>query len=782
MPVLPGARRLRVSPPHDVDDDGAARIIDVDILGHIFEQSITDLERLRNELEGLAEKEGREQHASRRKKEGAFYTPAFITRYIVGQALGKVLDDRFEALRSRHLSEATGTARRVMDHPATYDLGALERTSAPALVRFWEAWQEELVEVRLLDPACGSGAFLIEAFDQLYQAYQRANDRLAELRGRRDLFDLDRRILQNNLYGVDLNGEAVQIARLSLWIKTAQRGKTLTSLDHTIHEGNSLIDDPAVHAKAFDWRAAFPEVFEKGGFDVVVGNPPYVRQEWIAPYKPYFQGAYRAFHGVADLYVYFYELGMRLLRPGGRLSYVVTNKWLKASYGEPLRRYFAAHAWIESVVDFGHAKQIFVDADVFPSIIVARKPDNGPAPETTRVCAIPRELLRISDLSQQIETEGYEIQRNRFTADAWSLEPKGVYDLISKIKGNGVPLSEHVGTKPLMGIKTGLNEAFLIDTPTRKALVDRDPSCAEVIRPYLRGQDIKRWQPDWNDLWMIVLKSSGDHSWPWSDAGDQAEDVFETDVSEPARAMKPLEPALRKRQDKGRFWWELRSCAYWKEFEKPKLIYQDITSCASFSLDNKLRYMNNTVYFLSKSDSFTLCVLNSPIGWWYAWRRAQHGKDEALRYFTTFVEEFPIPSPSTSVRELSERALAQLIEITSHRQNTVDSFLDWINIEYEIANPSTKLQNPIDLDSDALIAEVRKLRGKKNPLSLAAVRNLREEHARTIVPAQELAAETRRLEIEVSDLVNAAYGLTPDEVRLMWETAPPRMPVNPLAD
>ena len=179
-------------------------------------------------------------------------------------------------------------------------------------MRFWEAWQDELAGIRLLDPACGSGAFLIEAFDQLHAANQASNDRLEELRGHRTLFDLDRRILENNLYGVDLNEEAIEICRLSLWIKTAERGKALTSLDHTIRVGNSIVADPALCAKAFDWQAAFPEVFEKGGFDVVVANPPYVRQELLSPIKPYLQSAYKVYHGMADLYVYFYELGLRL--------------------------------------------------------------------------------------------------------------------------------------------------------------------------------------------------------------------------------------------------------------------------------------------------------------------------------------------------------------------------------------------------------------------------------------------------------------------------------------
>ncbi len=219
---------------------------------------------------------------------------------------------------------------------------------------------------------------------------------------------------------MDLNEEAVHIAKLSLWIKTAVPGKVLTSLDHNLRVGNSIVADREIDARAFDWKAEFQEVFGagngSGGFDVVVGNPPYIRQEWLSSIKPYLQSRYAAYHGTADLYVYFYELGMRVLRRGGRLSFVVTNKWLKAAYGEPLRRFFAENAWVESVVDFGHAKQVFEDADVFPSIMVARKPTSGDAPATTRVCAIPRDELRINDLGTQIAQEGFDVERSRLAA------------------------------------------------------------------------------------------------------------------------------------------------------------------------------------------------------------------------------------------------------------------------------------------------------------------------------------------------------------------------------
>lgn len=753
----------------------ASKLIDVDILGHIFEQSITDLERIRNELDALAEGRGQAERASRRKKEGAFYTPAFITRHIVGQTLGQALGDRFEALRQQHAEEAAGTARRALDDPRVYDLPALNNPQRDALVRFWELWQDELAAVRVLDPSCGSGAFLIEAFDQLHQAYQQSNDRLQELRGHQTLFDLDRRILQNNLYGVDLNEEAVQICRLSLWIKTARRGKILTSLDHSIRVGNSVIDDPEVHPRAFDWSTAFPEVFARGGFDVVVGNPPYVRQEWISPLKPFLQGRYQSYHGAADLYVYFYELGMRVLRPGGRLSFIVTNKWLKAAYGEPLRRFFAEETWVESVVDFGHAKQIFPDADVFPSIIVARKPTEEPAPAETRVCVIPREQLRVDDLDVQISQEGFGIKRSRLDREAWSLEPPSVELLIQKLIKIGQPLEAVAGVRPRAGFATGLNEAFVIDSQTREALLAADPECKDIIKPYLRGQDIDRWAARSSDLWLLFARR-GIQIDSYPSVKQHLEKFRERLEPKPSGWSGVHWPGRKP----GTYqWFEIQdSVDYADLFDQPKIIYPDITWRSSFCLDTVGSFGSKTLYFLPTDDRWILAVLNSPIAWWFAWRKALHGKDEALRYHNPFMGSFPLAVPTGHQREQAENWTERITIAVKDNQRTTRDLLDWLKVEHEIEKPSTKLLSPVGLDSDAFAAEVRKVRGRKNPLSVAALRSLREEYARTIVPAQSLAEEARGLERQISDLVNEAYGLTPEEVRLMWETAPPRMPID----
>ena len=303
-------------PADDDDADAAAKLIDVDILGHIFEQSITDLEAAaqRSSTAGPSGRtEPQADAVEAQEGRGVLHAGLHHPLHRRPRPCGRCWPTASSALRPQHASRRPAAVRKRAGRPARLRPGGPDKPRRQtALVAFWEAWQDELATVRILDPACGSGAFLIEAFEQLYAAYQQAQRPPGGTARAPTLFDLDRQILQNNLYGVDLNDEAVEICRLSLWIKTAQRGKVLTSLDHTIRVGNSVVADPAVHPRAFDWQAAFPEVFAAGGFDVVVGNPPYVRQEWIAPIQAVSASSTtRPIDGMADLYVYFYELGLQ---------------------------------------------------------------------------------------------------------------------------------------------------------------------------------------------------------------------------------------------------------------------------------------------------------------------------------------------------------------------------------------------------------------------------------------------------------------------------------------
>lgn len=756
------------------DDQG--QLVDVELLGHIFEQSITDLEQLQAAEDDAAPARG----VARRRREGAFYTPPFITRFIVGDALKPVLDARFAHVRTAERGRAAArktprAALALLDQPAVYDLDRLTDVQRRTLVAFWEAWLAELQTVRLVDPACGSGAFLIEAFDQLFTEYQRAVDHLTALeRQQVRVFDPDRAILQNNLYGVDLNGEAIEIARLSIWIKTAQRGKVLTDLDHNVRPGNSVVDDAAVDHRAFDWRVAFPEVFAQGGFDVVIGNPPYVRAELLdEPVKRYLQGRFRTWHGAADLYTYFYELGLELLRPSGRLSYIVTNKWLKSGYGEPLRGYFAREALLERIIDFGHAP-IFPDADVFPVIVVAAKPDpiHAPAPDaSTEVAIFPREELGRINIPEFLRTHAYSVPSSRFSAEPWSLEPPGVEMLMQKIRAAGVPLREYVGSGPYRGVVTGFNDAFMIDGATRDRLIATDPNSAAIIRPYLRGQDVQRWCAEWDGEWMIFARR-GLHIDSYPSVRDHLQQ-FRADLEPKPRGSIGASPG---RKPGSYQWYEIQDpVEYWELFGSPKIVYQEIQFHPAFCLDRKGYLANNKVFSIPSDDLYLLGVLNSPLLWWHNWRYLPHMKDEALSPAGFRMEQLPIAKPSDQIRAVVEPRGGRLISLTSHRQNTTLELLDWLKMEFGIAKPTQKLQAPQTLSGDEWIAEIKRLRGRAG-LSAAELKRLRAEYEQSVRPMIADRRTADALEREISDAVNAAYGLTPADVELMWKTAPPRMP------
>ncbi len=275
---------------------------------------------------------------------------------------------------------------------------------------------------------------------------------------------------------------------------------------------------------------------------------------------------------------------------------------------------------------------------------------------------------------------------------------------------------------------------------------------------------------------MLALKSSGNHPWPWANAEDQAEAIFAATYPAVHGHLNQFREALLKRQDQGEHWWELRSCAYWGKFDRPKIIYPEITWRAQWCFDESGFYINNTVYILPAENHWILAVMNSPLMWWFAWRNAMHGKDEALRFIREFVQEVPLCRPTDSQRSIVSDTVRRLIDLTGEQHAGRSAVLDWLRVEYNVEKPSQKIQNMAILDADTLIAEVKKARGRTKPLSVAGLKALKDEHLRSIVPLQTLSTEARRLEAQLAELVNAAYGLTAEEVALMWQTAPSRMP------
>ena len=395
-----------------------------------------------------------------------------------------------------------------------------------------------------------------------------------------------------------------------------------------------------------------------------------------------------------------------------------------------------------------------------------------------RVCPIPREQLPGLNLSQYVQEQGYDVPWDGFTANAWSLEPPAVNGLMQKIQERGIPLKDFAGVKPYYGIKTGLNEAFLIDEATRNSLVQADPNCAEIIKPYLRGQDIKRWSPDWNNLWIILLKSSANHNWPWSGSEEaEAEQSFAKSYPSIYHYFLPLKDKIKKRQDQGHYWWELRACAYYDSFHQPKILYQEIQFHPSFSFDIQERYTNNKGFILPTQDLYILAVLNSPLYWWHNWRYLPHMKDEALTPKEELLSCLPVVEPTSYCKSQIENLTRDLIELIQNDQQANYEVLDWLQVEQKIAKLGQKLENFTRLDCDRFLEEVRQRQPKGASFGPKVVKQLREVYNDYAPGIQSRQNQALILENQLSDLVNQAYGLTLEDIDLLWKTAPPRMPI-----
>ncbi len=315
--------------------------ISVNILGHIFEQSLTDLEELQANIENI----NFDKTKSKRKKDGVFYTPEYITRYIVENTLGKMCFEKREELKIVDITSPTNIKK----------LTKAEQQIKDNL----EIYKDWLLNLKILDPACGSGAFLNQALEYLISEHKNLQNDLALMGDLFASYMVEEEILEHNLYGVDINEDAVEIAKLSLWLRTAKRGRPLTKLVDKIKCGNSLIDDKNVVPNAFVWKEEFKEVFEQGGFDIIIGNPPYGAEIIILN------------EDTTESYLLFYKKAIFLLRQKGILGFITPDSWLTNNNAKSLRKMFCEEGSISSLLD---TYKVFDDApDVWCNIPIFHK-------------------------------------------------------------------------------------------------------------------------------------------------------------------------------------------------------------------------------------------------------------------------------------------------------------------------------------------------------------------------------------------------------------------------
>ena len=729
-----------------------------------------DPELLGRVFENLLAAYNPETRQTARKATGSYYTPRHIVDYMVEEALAASLaeksrptDDDIDFWRAR--------VRYLLDYEDAFDdAGELfDPEETENVVR-------AIAGLRVLDPAVGSGAFPMAVLHKLTLALRRLDPgnahweklqkeqaggrageafdvkddraRAEELLDISSTFEVYREsdfgrklyLMQNGIFGVDIQPVACQIAKLRFFISLVVEQDTiddpnrnfgirpLPNLETRFVAANTLLGlgtkkqavlgsdivkatedrlrrlreryfnartreikiwlhdedttlraelarelkslgfghdkaraiaawdpyDQNAHADWFDPKWMFGI---SGGFDVVIGNPPYIRGEKI-PGKARLRAKFGDFYrGTADIFTYFFRTGVEGLRENGLLCFITSNKFMRADYGEPLRVFLKREAPPLFLLDVGRTGTF--DATVRPSVLLAQK---GGRHETLRAATV-RDRDGMTDPGSFMEKSGFDIPVADLAEGGWSLARPALLRLRARIEEAGTPLRDYLKEGLYRGVLTGLNDAFVIDEDTRARLIAEDPRSTELIKPWLRGRDIRRWRAIQPDLHAITIASSANMSWPWSSAHKEADAaaIFKETYPSIYRHLSQFKDKLRKRQDKGRFFWELRACAYYHVFDRPKIVYPEIGRQMRALLDQKGYLTNNKCFIIPADDSYLLALLNSKLLDFY-FRLAMPCLDDPfnsgdMEFRGVFMERVPIAAaePETK-RRLSNLA------------------------------------------------------------------------------------------------------------------------------
>jgi type I restriction-modification system DNA methylase subunit len=698
--------------------------IPADILGQVYEQFLGKVIRLTEGHRAVIEDKPEVKKAG-----GVFYTPTYIVEYIVKNTVGAMLEGRSAA----DFRPTGGASKAVKAGKTSRKTAARSQTPAT---------------LRILDPACGSGSFLLGAYQYLLDwyrdqyvkgdPYQWAKGSQPPLyqsaSGDWRLTSAERkRILLDHIYGVDIDPQAVEVTKLSLLLKVLEgeneqtlgqqlamfHERALPDLGRNIQCGNSLIgpdfyqsqqiglglfeDEERYRINAFDWQSAFPQVFPspggrgargegEGGFDVVIGNPPYIRMEAFKNLKIYLKANYTCHDERSDLYAYFIEQAHKLLDERGRFGMIVSNKFLRANYGRPLREFLSQNASIERIVDFA-GLPVFKGATVRTIVLITALMSNGsqsllysPPLETDIFEAVEAGFLSVEAAINNIV---YEVPKSALRHFAWSFANQEIGDFLSRIKAESQPLVEYCGGQIYMGIKSGLIEAFVIDAQQRKEIIQSNPQADEIIKPFLNGRDVRRYLIEPKDIYLIYTYHG----------------VSIANYPAVEEHLKHFKNRLKNRATRQE-WYELQQPQYnfKAHFEGLKLIFPDIATAPRFALDDKGYYASNTVYFIPGSDLFLLGLLNSKLAYFY-FRivcAGLEGKTETyLRFFGQYLEGFPIAARSSGSPEALK--VSTLVErmLSLHQQLAA----------VKIPSDKTHLQRQIEVTDPQIDALVYQLYG-----------------------------------------------------------------------
>ncbi|MCK9473066.1 N-6 DNA methylase [Sulfurimonas sp.] len=673
--------------------------ISVNILGHIFENSISELEEMSAQL--LDNDFDKKQ--SKRKKDGVFYTPAYITEYIVQNTLCKLCENKRSELNIAEV-EAIANPKK----PTKKEQEAKENLLA---------YKEWLLNLKILDPACGSGAFLNQALEYLLKEHKRLQNDLALMGDLFAVYEVEKEVLEHNLYGVDINEGAVEIARLSLWLRTAKRGRPLTKLANKIKVGNSLISDKTVVPNAFDWHVEFPEVFAQGGFDVVIGNPPY-GAKLSQHEKDYLNKKFETVEYQLDTYTLFMEQAYNLLKINGKLGLIVPSTWLTMFYFKDLRKYLIENTFFENILLFRY--QVFDDVTAETSIITLSK--NKVQNKNIVINHFNNtneiETKPTKTISQNDWLNSYELGFNLlFDGNKLEIINKIIIDTFGLEKFSNVT----VGIKPYQTNK-GTPKQTALDVKSR--VYDANYKIDDTYKNYIVGGSINKF---------MITPSKTD----WLKYGKF--------LAEPRQSLNFFQTKIMVRQTSDK-----------------------IISAVDYEGLLSLNNVHNIVVKndLLKYETLT-CILNSKLmDFYYKFLVPEEGR--------TFAEVKAVNLKRLPIKNMDKdfnqqpfiKKADKMLSLNKNLQETKQNFINELKLE----KLTKKLQNFEELTFDEFITEYTKSLKLKFADKLAE-RNFKQEWQAIFENDKTLACGFKT-EIQINDkeidkMVYELYGLSDDEIKIV---------------
>ena len=726
--------------------------VDVNILGHIFENSLNELDEVKAQLEGTAI----DKSTTKRKKDGVFYTPKYITKYIVENTVGKLCEEKKTALSIIETDYFTDKKRQ-------------KKTIKP-LVEKLKQYRDWLLQLTICDPACGSGAFLNEALNFLITEHGYIDELQAKLFGdAMVLSDVENSILENNLFGVDLNEESVEIAKLSLWLRTAQPNRKLNNLNNNIKCGNSLIDDPEIAGdKAFHWESEFPAVFEKGGFDVVIGNPPYVRKQGLMEHYPemciYYESKYVSATSNYDLYALFMEASYKLINNIGIVSFILPHKFLVSDFGIGIRTFFKDNKAVKNLVHFG-SEIVFKEAATYTCIIDLTKNN--------------KEKVKFKKVNPENLSESFvwdTMSYGNLSGNNWDLQSESVFEVIEKLNQQPFKVDD-VFEKIFTGLQTsGDNIYFINGEAMDNYVVGKSKSSNEIIKiekglvkPILKGEDIGRYKNLTNKIFVIF---------PYKLEGGKAILFDENEIKElfplGYQYLKENEIFLRNRE-KGKMdnesWYAYIYPKSLTEFEQKKIITSYLGSYTNMSIEYGNLYHNTKGFGMTLKDKkdlnlyeYYLGLLNSKLFWFFIKNTSSEYRGGYFVFTKNYISPFPLPEISEN-SDLMIDNVNQILSSNINLKEVSSKFQRTLQRKFEVLEKlPKKLENWYELTFADFVKELKK---KKIVLSFEEEGKWEDYFLPEQQKALEIKAQINQTDKEIDAMVYDLYDLTDEEIAIV---------------